>query len=195
MRLVKDWNRLPRKVPHPWKHWRTDWMGLWTAWSNCSCSCTFQGSWTGWPSRVLSISNKSMILWTQTIIWSEIIQNNCAKEVVIVIVILCKMNGLCLFSIGCVNFLHFLNMYNIFIPPSQVSWWMNEYLHWEKQPRFCRIPEILQHKWWISTLEYNPSAPKSSRHIWKLEILTWWMKIWTMTLSKTNYGHDRGDVN
>jgi len=30
IRAVKHWNRLPRGtvVPHPWKHSRSDWMGL-----------------------------------------------------------------------------------------------------------------------------------------------------------------------
>ena len=47
-------------MPHPWRH---PWRGLWAPWCSCRCPCSLQGSWTGWPLRVPSDSNHSMLLW------------------------------------------------------------------------------------------------------------------------------------
>lgn len=37
-------------------------LGLWASWSSW-CSCSLQGGWTGWPVKVPSSPNYSMILW------------------------------------------------------------------------------------------------------------------------------------
>ena len=33
-------------MPHPWRHSRSGWTGLWAAWSSCRCPCSLQGRWT-----------------------------------------------------------------------------------------------------------------------------------------------------
>jgi len=33
-------------MPHPWKHSRSGWMGLWATSLSWRCPCSLQGSWT-----------------------------------------------------------------------------------------------------------------------------------------------------
>ena len=51
-------------MPHPWKHSRSGWTGLWATWSNGRSSRSLQRGWTRWPSKVPSNPNHSMILWS-----------------------------------------------------------------------------------------------------------------------------------
>ena len=44
-------------MPHPWKHSRPGWTGLWTTWSGWRCPCSLQGDW----------ARRSVP--TQTILW------------------------------------------------------------------------------------------------------------------------------
>ena len=50
-------------MPHPWKHARPGWTGLWASWSRGRCPCSSQGGWTRWSLKVLSNPNYSMTLW------------------------------------------------------------------------------------------------------------------------------------
>ena len=50
-------------MPHPWKHSRSGWTGLWTTWPRWRCPCSLQGHWTRRPLKVPSNSNYCMILW------------------------------------------------------------------------------------------------------------------------------------
>ena len=36
---------------------------FWAIWSSCGYPCSLQGSWTGWPLKVPSNSNDSVVLW------------------------------------------------------------------------------------------------------------------------------------
>ena len=36
-------------MPHPWRHSRSGWRGLWATRSSCRCPCSVQGSWIRWP--------------------------------------------------------------------------------------------------------------------------------------------------
>ena len=49
-------------MPHPWKHSRSSWTGLWATWSSWRCPCLLQGGWTRWPLKVTSNPNHSVIL-------------------------------------------------------------------------------------------------------------------------------------
>ena len=49
-------------LPHPWTLWRWGWIRPWATWYNCTCVCSLQGSWTGWPLKVPSNLKDSMIL-------------------------------------------------------------------------------------------------------------------------------------
>jgi len=44
-RVVKHRHKLPGEgeMPHPWRHSRSGWMGLWAIWSGWRCSCSWQG--------------------------------------------------------------------------------------------------------------------------------------------------------
>ena len=58
-------------MPHPWRHSRSGWMGLWAPRWSCGCHCSLQGSWTTWP------------LWsfpTQTILWFYEFDQYCCCE-------------------------------------------------------------------------------------------------------------------
>jgi len=37
------------QMPHPWKHSRSGWMGLWATWSTWRCACPWQGFGPRWP--------------------------------------------------------------------------------------------------------------------------------------------------
>ena len=50
-------------MPHPWKHSRSGWMGLWATWSSWRCPCSLQGVRARWPLKVPSNTNHSTILW------------------------------------------------------------------------------------------------------------------------------------
>ena len=50
-------------MPSAWRHPGPDWTGLWVICWSCRCPCSLQKSWTGWPLRVPSNSNDSMVLW------------------------------------------------------------------------------------------------------------------------------------
>ena len=49
------WNRLPIDVvdANPWGLSRQGWIRPWATLSSCACPCSFQGSWTRWPLKVL----------------------------------------------------------------------------------------------------------------------------------------------
>ena len=55
------------RVPHPWRHSRSGWMGLWAPWCGCRCPCSLQGSWITWPLRIPSNLNSSVILWSSVL--------------------------------------------------------------------------------------------------------------------------------
>ena len=48
-------------MPHPRRHSRSGWMGLWALWSSFWCPRSSQGSWIRRPLRVPSNSNGSLI--------------------------------------------------------------------------------------------------------------------------------------
>jgi len=50
--------------PHPWKHSRPGWTGLWATWSTYRCPCSLWGGQTRWPPGVPSDPKLSMILWS-----------------------------------------------------------------------------------------------------------------------------------
>jgi len=52
---VVGWNRLPIDVvdANPWGLSRQGWIRPWATLSSCACPCSFQGSWTRWPLKVL----------------------------------------------------------------------------------------------------------------------------------------------
>ena len=49
-------------MPHPWKHSRSGWMGLWATWSGWRRPWSLQGGWTRWHLKVLCNPNSSLIL-------------------------------------------------------------------------------------------------------------------------------------
>jgi len=70
----QHWQRLPtaRWMPHPWKHSRSGWMGLWSTWSSWRCPCSWQGGGARWSLKVPSCTNYALILWQshlQSIPW------------------------------------------------------------------------------------------------------------------------------
>ena len=48
-------------MPHPWKHSRPSWTGLWATWSGWRCPCLLQEGWARWPLKVPSNPKRSMI--------------------------------------------------------------------------------------------------------------------------------------
>lgn len=50
-------------IKKPWRHSRSGWIWLWASWLSCRHLCSLQGSCMGWPLRVPSNSENSMILW------------------------------------------------------------------------------------------------------------------------------------
>ena len=50
------------QMPHPWRHSKSGWMGLWAIWSSCRCPCSLQESWTRWYLRVTPNSNDPMMV-------------------------------------------------------------------------------------------------------------------------------------
>ena len=64
---MRVWNPGPGcperwSMPHPWKHSRPGWTGLWATWSCWRCPCSLQGVWTRWSLKVLSNPNYSMFV-------------------------------------------------------------------------------------------------------------------------------------
>ena len=49
-------------MPHPWRHSRPGWTGLWATWSSWRCPCSLQRCWARWPLKVPSSPKHSMIL-------------------------------------------------------------------------------------------------------------------------------------
>ena len=56
-------------MPHPWKHSRSGWTGLWATCSSWRCPCSLQGGWTRWPLKVPSNPNYSMILFCGSLLF------------------------------------------------------------------------------------------------------------------------------
>ena len=56
-------------MPHPWKHSRSGWMGLWATWCSWRCPCSWQGDWMRWPLKVPANPNYSTILWSPAGCW------------------------------------------------------------------------------------------------------------------------------
>ena len=54
-------------MPHPWKHSRSVWMGLWATRSSQRHPCSLQSGWTRWPLKAPSNTNHSMMLWGKEI--------------------------------------------------------------------------------------------------------------------------------
>ena len=48
-------------MPHPKKHSRSGWTGLWATWSRWRCPCSLQQCWTRWPLKVPFNPNNSMM--------------------------------------------------------------------------------------------------------------------------------------
>jgi len=61
---VKHWHRLPREVvdAQSLETLKIRLDGALSTYLSCGCPCSPQWSWSGWPSRVLSNSNDSIIL-------------------------------------------------------------------------------------------------------------------------------------
>ena len=64
--------------PHPWKHSRPVWTGLWATWSSWRCPSSLQGGWARWPLKVPSNPKHSMILYPQKIIKMALKSGNFA---------------------------------------------------------------------------------------------------------------------
>ena len=64
-------------MPHPWKHSKSGWTGLWATWSSWRCPCALQEGWARWPLKVPSNKNYLVIqsvleVWQWGQQWADI---------------------------------------------------------------------------------------------------------------------------
>ena len=62
VRVMRHWNRGGRRSVPGDTQGQAGQSSEMSPWLSCKCPCSFQGSWTRWPLRVLSNTNKSVIL-------------------------------------------------------------------------------------------------------------------------------------